>query len=332
MQLSPLRQALERWPRAQVAHLPTRIERLRNLSGDWGMNLWVKRDDATGFAMGGNKIRQLEYYIGDALAKSADTVLITGAVQSNFVRATTAFAAKFNLACHVQLEERVVGVSGLYRKSGNAFLDRLFGAKVHSFPVGEDESAADHALQELAEELATQGNRPYVIHLGAEHPPIGALGYIGAAIELADQLQSQAPPDAIYVASGSASTHCGLLFGLRALGIDIPVIGICVRRAASIQRERVYKRCHDLAALLDVALPFEYRDVVTDDRSFGEGYGQLTQPVKEAVETSAKREGMLIDTVYTGPGHGCTQGPRTEHRQAGAVLAYRRRTGLVCLC
>lgn len=293
-------QNLEVKPRVVAGHWPTPVEPLTNLSADYGIDLWTKRDDLSGFGYGGNKIRQLEYYVGDALSSGADTLLITGAVQSNFVRATCAFAAKFNLRCHVQLEERVAGVSDLYRKSGNAFLDRLFGADVSSFPVGEDEAAADRSLEEKAEALRARGRKPYIIYLGATHPPIGGYGYVQAAIEFAGQLAGLTAFDAIYVASGSASTHCGLLVGLRALGVSVPVVGICVRRAAQIQRERVFKRSCDLRKLLGLDGAFGLDEVETDDRSFGEGYGKITPMVAEAVRTTARREGLLVDPVYTG--------------------------------
>lgn len=295
-----LLEAVARHPRARAGHWPTPLEPLANLSLNLGIDLWVKRDDLSGFALGGNKIRQLEFYFGDALAKSADTVLITGAVQSNFVRSTAAFAARFGFECHVQLEERVANVPELYRRSGNAFLDRLFGAHIHTFPVGEDETAADQSLSGLAAQLRDQGKKPYIIHLGAEHPPIGAIGYVDAALELTQQQEGKAPFDAIYVASGSASTHCGLLFGLRALDDETDIFGICVRRAAAIQEQRVFKRCGDLAVLLDCPRPVERQQVLTDDRSFGEGYGQLTPMVRDAVERTAQLQGMLVDPVYTG--------------------------------
>jgi len=241
---------LARFPKVSVAHVPTPLEQLSNLGDDLGVSLFVKRDDCTGFAFGGNKVRQLEYYIGDAKAKDADTVLITGAIQSNFVRTAAAMAKRFGMDCHVQLEERVSGAGDLYRTNGNVLLDRLLGATINTFPVGEDESGADRALYERAEGLREDGKRPYVITLGTDHPPLGALGYAEAAIEFVNQTRDMAPFDAIVVGSGSASTHSGLLYGLRALGNTTPVIGICVRRAASLQKPRVEGRVDDVDNLL----------------------------------------------------------------------------------
>ncbi|MEM7259648.1 MAG: pyridoxal-phosphate dependent enzyme, partial [Pseudomonadota bacterium] len=154
---SRLSAALAQYPRACMAHGPTPVERLANLSADTGISISVKRDDCTGIGLGGNKVRQLEFYLGEAQHNNADTVLITGAVQSNFVRTTAAMAARLGMHCHVQLEERVDIDNPSYRTSGNVLLNRLLGATLHSYPAGEDESGADLALDTLATELSASG-------------------------------------------------------------------------------------------------------------------------------------------------------------------------------
>ena len=297
---SDLEQALARFPRVAVGHLPTPLEPLANLGADLGLSLSVKRDDCTGFGFGGNKVRQLEFYIGAARAESADTVLITGAVQSNFVRTAAAMAARFSMACHIQLEERVRDVSALYRDNGNVLLDRLLGATLHSFPEGENEAGADAAVAAIAAELRQAGRRPFVIPLGADHPPLGALGYVVAAIELAGQLADGEVPDEILVASGSAATHAGLLYGLRALGVEIPVRGICVRRDAAAQQPRVLHRCADIAQLLDLPAFVTEDDVRVFDGALAPGYGQLNEATLSAIRRTAGREGLFLDPVYTG--------------------------------
>ena len=164
---------LSEFSRTALAHRPTPLEPMPNVSADLGgPEVWVKRDDCTGLGMGGNKARQLEFYFGDALAQGADTVLITGAVQSNYVRATAAAAAKLGMGCEIQLEERVHGMDETYRRSGNVLLDRLFGARLHSYPEGEDEGGADAELEVIAERLRGQGRSPYVIHLAEGHRPL----------------------------------------------------------------------------------------------------------------------------------------------------------------
>lgn len=209
-------QALARWPTVAAAHVPTPLEPLDNLGDVLGVSLHVKRDDCTGIAFGGNKVRQLEFYLGAAFEQGADTLLITGAVQSNYVRATAAMARRFGLDCHIQLEERVPDIDALHRASGNVLLDRLLGATIHHYPEGEDEDGADANLGRIAKGLEAEGRRPYIIPLGPSSAPLGALGYVRAAIELAGQIeQSALAVDEIIVPSGSALTHAGLLYGLR---------------------------------------------------------------------------------------------------------------------
>ncbi|MDJ0942748.1 MAG: D-cysteine desulfhydrase family protein [Kiloniellales bacterium] len=292
---------LDSFPRAALGHLPTPLEPLPNLSASIGRRLFVKRDDCTGLALGGNKVRQLEFYLGEALAQRADTVLITGAVQSNFVRLAAAAACKLGLACEVQLEDRVPGKGETYRRSGNALLDRLFGAVIHHYPDGEDEAGADRRIKEIAEALKAEGRRPYVIPLAPGHPPLGALGYVAAAQELLAQCGAAGLGfDEIVVASGSGHTHAGLLFGLRALGCDLPVTGICVRRAAGLQHPRIVRRCREIAELIEAPNPVADADVLVDDRDLAPGYGRLNPAVREAVDLAARREGLLLDPVYTG--------------------------------
>lgn len=288
------------FPREQVGHTPTPLEPLKNLSDDLGLSLWVKRDDCTGFAFGGNKVRQLEFYIGAALAEGADTLLITGAVQSNFVRTAAAMGRRFGLACHIQLEERVDGAGELYRTNGNVLLDRLLGATIHRYPVGEDEAGADKALNARADTLRSDGHKPYVITLGTDHPPLGALGYIIAAQEVLAQIAGADPFDEIIVGSGSASTHSGLLFGLRALGDTTPVRGICVRRAASLQKPRVEGRVADIDTLLGTTGTVDPADVRVFDGTLAPGYGKLNPATREAIAMAAGREGMFLDPTYTG--------------------------------
>ena len=294
---------LEELPRVALAHLPTPIEPMDNLAASLGRDdgLYVKHDDYTGLAFGGNKVRQLEFYLGEARAKGADTLLITGAVQSNFVRCAAAAAAKLGMDCHVQLEERVAGKQGEYRTSGNVLLDRMLGATIHFYGQGEDEEGADRRVREIAEELKAEGRKPYVVPLAPGHKPLGALGYVVAAREILDQIAEQSLRiDEIVVASGSGSTHAGLLFGLRALGSDIAVTGVCVRRAADIQHKRILARCGDIAELLGVAPAVTAADVITRDDWFAPGYGKLNEPTLQAIDLAARREALILDPVYTG--------------------------------
>lgn len=297
---------LETMPRVRMAHLPTAVEAMDNLRATLfpnanGPALLVKRDDNTGIAMGGNKVRQLEFYLGDAMDKGADTILITSAVQSNFVRTCAAMAARLGLACHVQLEERVPKNDPLYRTGGNVLLDRIAGATLHSYPDGEDEHGADRQLETLADTLMAEGAKPYVIHLSADHPPLGAIGYVLAARELLLQIDERGLAiDRLFLGSGSAATHTGMLWGLRAFGSDLPVTGVCVRRSADLQGPRVRANLDRLSALLEHDPGFTDDDVEVTDCSLGPGYGRVTEGVREAIALAGSKEGLFVDPVYTG--------------------------------
>ena len=297
---SPLA-GVARFPRARLGHAPTPIDAAPNLGAALGIDLYIKRDDCTGLALGGNKVRQLEFHFGAALAQGADTVLVTGAVQSNLVRIAAAAARRLGMEIHIQLEDRVEGMDEPYRASGNLLLDRVLGATLHPFPEGEDEAAADAAMEVRAETLAAGGRTPYVIHSAPGHPPLGGLGYVVAAEEIAEQARGlDIRFDAVVCASGSALTHAGLLVGLRALGERTPVLGICVRRDAAGQAVRVARVAEALAATIDRPDAFDTDDVEVSDAVHPPGYGRLNEPVREAMALAARREGLLLDPVYTG--------------------------------
>lgn len=289
-------------PRTRLWHEPTPLEPVPNLANILGAgNIWIKRDDCNGLAFGGNKIRQMEYYMGDALSAGADTLLITGAVQSNFVRTAAAACAKLGLDCHVQLENRVSKSSEAYAQSGNVLVDQMLGATVHHFPAGEDEEGADRNLEDIAGELRAKGKTPYVVHLHPSHPPLGALGYIDAAIELDQQIKSKGlSVDTIIVPSGSGNTHGGFLYGWRGIGNDAPVIGSCVRREATLQQPRIEARLGQIGQLLNDQPVAKAEDVQLTDAFLAPGYGVAGTEVKQAIALAAQQEALILDPVYTG--------------------------------
>ena len=289
---------IARFPRVRLGHAPTPIDRAPNLGAALGIDLWVKHDDCTGLAFGGNKVRQLEFHFGEARASGADTVLVTGAVQSKLVRIAAAGARRLGMGVHIQLEDRVDGMGALYRTSGNLLLDRVLGATLHPFPEGEDEAAADAAMERRAAALAAEGRRPYVIHSAPGHAPLGGLGYVVAAEEIVDQAPGTGF-DAVVCASGSALTHAEMLVGLRALGEQVPVLGICVRRDAASQGARVAGVASALAAMIDRPDAFDAGDVDVSDAVHPPGYGRLNDSVREAMALAAHHEGLLLDPVYT---------------------------------
>jgi len=277
------------------------IDRLDRLGAQLGVSLLVKRDDTLSLAMGGNKVRQLEYYLGPAQAQGADTVLITGAIQSNFVRLCAAAAARLGWKAVVQLEDRVPKDDAIYNSSGNVLLNQMLGADIHYFPEGENEAAADANLDRMAEELRGQGRRPFVVHLGIDHPPIGGLGYAECAAECFLQLQESGEwPDHVVIPSGSGLTHAGFLVGARAVGWDVPVHGICVRRDAVQQKARIMRRATELDALVQGAAGITEADILVDDSVLAPGYGQMNEQVSHAIKSAARLEGVLLDPVYTG--------------------------------
>ncbi|MBL95417.1 MAG: cysteine desulfhydrase [Magnetovibrio sp.] len=289
------------FPTVSLAHTPTPVEYLKNFS-NWlnGPDIFIKRDDCTGLALGGNKARQLEFYLGDALSRDADAIVITGAVQSNFVRQAAAAARKTNMGIHIQLEHRVKGEDKLYMQSGNVLLNKLFGANIHFFKGGSDESDADTGLDLIAEKVREKGGSPYVIHLGLKYLPLGALGYVQAALEIikqSNELNMQF--DAILLGSGSAATHSGLLTGLRANSSFVTVYGICVRRSAEQQMSRVVKRVRQVESMLNIKKTVLNEEVVVDDSWLGKGYGYVTEESDEALKCLAQTEGILLDPVYT---------------------------------
>ena len=290
---------LSRFPRARFAHLPTPLEpapRLTHALGGPAM-LWIKRDDCTGLAGGGNKTRKLEFLLGEALDQGADTLVTQGAVQSNHVRQTVAAASRFGLACEVILEERTGSKAADYVGSGNVLLDRLLGAGVRFVPGGTDMNAE---LESTAAAVRQRGGRPYVIPGGGSNP-VGALGYVDCAIEMVAQANAQGLKiDRIVTATGSAGTHAGLVAGLAVTGADIPVLGIGVRAPKETQEANVFKLARETAALFGQAERVTREMVVADCDYVGAGYGLIDEAVIDALKLAARTEGLLLDPVYSG--------------------------------
>ncbi len=286
------------FPRVPLAHLPTRLEFLPRLTELLdGPEIWVKRDDCTGLATGGNKTRKLEFSMGEALEQGADTIITVGAVQSNHVRQTAAAACKLGMKCEVLLEHRIGNPSELYRTSGNVLLDRIFGANLREYKKGADFEAA---MEEIAGEVRANGGTPYIIPGGASNP-VGALGYVGCAEELLRQCDEQDVAfDHVVLASGSAGTHAGLAVGLRGNGSDLPMLGIGVNIPRDQQEEKVFGLAVETATYVGKPGCVAREDIVADCNYVGPGYGEPTEAMNEAVLMLARLEGLLFDPVYSG--------------------------------
>ncbi|NOX50600.1 MAG: D-cysteine desulfhydrase family protein [Gammaproteobacteria bacterium] len=287
-------------PRTTLGHWPTPLEPLPNLSRELGgPTIWLKRDDCSGLATGGNKTRKLEYLIGAAVADRADTIITFGAVQSNHARQTAAAAAKVGLDCHLILIRLVAHSSPNYESGGNILLDSLFGAQLHFLDAHEDVKAY---TKNLLARLTASGKKVYSIPTGGSNH-IGALGYVQCAEEIIEQCEAQKIcANTIIHASSSAGTQAGLLFGLSCLNSQIRVIGINVyhsdpsslHKAVAALGSTLMERYGDLA---EVKSPGQ---VEINHAYFGEGYGQPTQETIQAIHTVAESEGILFDPVYSG--------------------------------
>ena len=286
------------FPRVTLAHLPTPLEHLPRLSEHLGgPDIYVKRDDCTGLATGGNKTRKLEFSMGEAVAEGADTIITVGAVQSNHVRQTAAAACRLGMACEVMLEHRVAKPSTTYTNSGNVLLDRIFAANLREYPAGTD---FDRAMRDIADEIRDGGGMPYWIPGGASNA-VGALGYVNCGVELLAQFREQELDiDHVVTATGSAGTHAGLAVGLRGSGSDLPILGFGVNAPQDVQEARVFALAEETAGLVGAPGSVSRDDIVADCNYIGPGYGEPTEAMNEAVLMLARLEGLLFDPVYSG--------------------------------
>lgn len=284
-------------PRVTITHSPTLLERLPRLSAELGCNLFVKRDDCTGLAGGGNKTRKLEYLIADAQQKGADTLVTVGGFQSNHARQTAAAAAKFGFDCELVLEDVTGSPKADYYHNGNMLLDSLLGAKIHSLSPDEDCNTYAAAL---INKLKNKGRKPYFIPLGGSNV-MGCFGYVRCANEIIQQLSTEnIHIDQIVLATGSAGTQAGLLAGLIAAKVDIPVLGIAVSRSTEDQQQLVDSLLRETLSELGISPNEAQGKVLTNGHYYGAGYGIPTPAMITAVKRCAQLEGLLLDPVYTG--------------------------------
>lgn len=321
---------LTNFPRVHITHGPTPLEFMPRLTAALGgPNLYIKRDDCTGLGSGGNKTRKLEFLMADAVKHGADTIITQGATQSNHARQTVAIAVKMGMKCEILLEDRTGFKVENYKKSGNVFLDHLYGASVRELPGGTDMNAA---MAALAEELRAQGRKPYIIPGGGSNP-IGALGYVTCALEMVNQFNTQdLRVDCVVHATGSAGTQAGLVVGLEGTRSQIPVLGIGVRAAKEAQETNVYNLAVKTAELLGVPGSVTRESVMANCDYVGGGYGVPTPGMVEAVTLMARLEGILLDPVYSGKGMaGLIDLCRKGHFKKGQNVVFLHTGGAVAL-
>ena len=289
---------LARFPRVRLFPSPTPLEKLDNFSRALGgPEIWIKRDDCTVVATGGNKVRKLEWLIGEARALAATHIVTQGAVQSNHVRQTAAVAARFGMKCTALLEHRIDTNDRDYLNSGNVLLDRLFGCAIEYRPSGLDMNAE---AEKRGAELRAAGENAYVIPGGGSNP-VGALGYVSCAQELMQQADDMGLKiDLLVTATGSAGTHAGLVVGLHGINAQVPVLGIGVRLPKDRQEANVHRLAEATADYLGMTGGIPRAMVEANCDYVGDGYGIPTEGMAQAVQMLAREEGILLDPVYSG--------------------------------
>lgn len=284
-------------PRLALSQWPTPIERLDRLSAALGgPRISIKRDDFGSLAMGGNKLRKLEYLMADAQAKGCDAIVTSGALQSNHARLTAAVAARLGLECHLVLIDEVPDRSQAYHSSANRLIDDLVGARVQ---LVERNAALAEAVTSCAERLRQDGRAPYVIPLGGSNA-LGCLGYVECALEISGQERALGTRFShIFVVSGSAGTHAGLLAGLHLVNSKARLIGATISRSADKQRPILEGLVDNVSALLGADAAAIKSRIELDDSLYLPGYGLPNELSQNAIALCARTEGILLDPVYT---------------------------------
>jgi D-cysteine desulfhydrase family pyridoxal phosphate-dependent enzyme len=284
--------------RVALGTFPTPLEHAPRLTKALGgPSIWIKREDMSGLALGGNKTRQLEVLMADALAEGADTVVVTAAAQSNFCRTTAAAAAKLGLRAVLLLR----GAASEPRV-GNLLLDELLGAEIEFIATTDPyDPAVPARLDAIVQRLRAEGRHPKLLHVVGAAGTLAAAAYVPFAEELTGQFAANGiAPSAIYVTAGSGLTMAGLSAGLAALGSPARVIGVSAQQNADFLRPIVHRRAGEVAALLGLTAKLEAADIEIDDTQLGAGYGVATEATVRTIELAARTEALLLDPVYTG--------------------------------
>lgn len=275
-------------PRISLAHLPTPLHPLPRLSQALGgPELWVKRDDQTGLAFGGNKTRKLELLVGQAQVEGAEVLLTRGAPQSNHCRQTAAAAAHAGMACTL-----ILSGDPPPEASANLLLDHILGAEIRW--TGSNDP--DAILQKAYDEKLDAGEKAFLIPYGGSSP-LGASAYADAVDEVLTQGKHF---DRVLFATSSGGTQAGLIAGARKHGLKTIIDGISVDKAASELSPMVAELATSVLDLLKVEASIEQEDVFVDDRFLGDGYAVVSDLEREAIQLFARHEGLLLDPVYTG--------------------------------
>ena len=279
-----------------LAHLPTPIHKLSRLSAELaGPEIYLKRDDFTGSEYSGNKIRKLEFAVAEAQRQGADFLITCGGIQSNHCRATAVVAARLGLGCYLVLRGEQPA-----EKDGNLLLDLLVGARIRYISADDYRNRVDEIMQEIAQELAREGHKAYIIPEGASNA-IGSFGYFAATAEILQQTrQMDIEFDYIVCADGSGGTHAGLLLGKKHFELPAQILAFNVCDDAAFFKEKVARICRNAAVQYRVPVEITEEDIAVIDGYVGDGYA-LNRPEEiEFIAQIAKSEGVILDAVYTG--------------------------------
>lgn len=298
-----IKEIVARHERLRLTPLPTPLEFAPNLTALLGgPNIYIKRDDLTALAFGGNKTRKLEFLLPQAVAEGADTVITLGGLQSNWVRQTVAAARKLGMEAVVVLEGEAP-----QELQGNLLLDHLMGAQLRYVPdVPQD--LEDQEIQgtfpitgKIAEEYRAQGRHPVLLPLGGA-TPLGNLGYINAVDELSGQLKAMdLQADYLIAATGTGGTQAGIECGLRLAGMETKMLGISVSRHTRPKEEEIAELCNATMEFLGCGGErFEAGQISVNYDYIGAGYGAVTEQALEAVSMTARTEGLILCHTYAG--------------------------------
>jgi len=305
-----VRRLLAQFPRVTLSQLPTPMHRMENLSGRFNSyDLYVKRDDQTGLAFGGNKARKLDFIMADVVNKKADCIVTWAGVQSNWCRQVAAAATKLGIRTVLVLFKGPRSPEGY---DGNLLLDRIFDAEIRIADAGEIENMLEldsvrHIVEPVADEMKALGLNPYLVPVGGSlvegsmQQPWGALGYVESFIEIVEQSEKLGIGfDAVVLASGSGGTQAGLLVGAKLLAPATRIVGITVYGSAAKVTQYVRSVADRTLELLGESTRVSDNDVIVFDEYLDQGYGVFNDDVGEAIRVVARSEGLLLDPVYTG--------------------------------
>lgn len=310
---STLRDPTTGLERLALSRLPTPLDDAPRLARALGIaSLAIKREDMAGYALGGNKLRQLDFILAEALAAGADILVTTAGSQSNFCRSLAGAAAKLGLGCHLHLRA-AMGTEMV----GNLLLDNLFGATVTFTGVTDpwDETVADE-LDTIAAQYAAQGRKPFIVQLTGISAAVGVCGWMSGAAELMKDFEARgAVPDIMVAVCGSGLSLAGLALGFKHLGCRTRLLGISAQQPAPRLKAWISSTAGEASTLLDISTRLTEDDFDIIDSEIAPGYGKPSPASIAAVRLAGRTEGLVLDPVYTGKG------------MAGIVTAIR--TGVI---